>query len=107
MKKFALISAGLCAAMFLAACDSTEKQNTSAGAVGDKAACCSTEKKCDAKCTGDAKTCTKADCCQKAATTSAPAAKGANMGAVSGEKKAGCCTATATGCPAAAAAAAK
>ena len=103
MKKFAIVTAGLCAAMFLAACGSTEKQNTAAGAVGEKSACCS-EKKCDAKCTGDAKTCTKSECCQKAATSTE--AKPANMGTVSGEKKAGCCPAS-TGCPAAAAAAAK
>lgn len=86
MKKFAFLTAGLAASLFLAACNSTEKQNTAAGAVGEKSACCSSEKKCDAKCTGDAKTCTKTDCCQKK--TAAP-------GAVS-DKKEGCCSTTKT-----------
>ena len=89
-KKFALITAGLCATMFFAACDSTEKQNTSAGAMGEKSACCTDAKKCDAKCTGDAKTCSKSDseCCMKKTATVAP-------GAV-GEKKEGCCSTTKT-----------
>ena len=81
MKKFALVTAGLCAALTLVACNSAEKK-TAAGAVGEKSACCSDAKKCDAKCTGDAKTCTKADCCQK---------KAAAPGAVS-DKKEGCCS---------------
>ena len=89
-KKFALVTAGLCATMFFAACDSTEKQNTSAGAMGEKSACCTDAKKCDAKCTGDAKTCAKSDteCCMKKTATVAP-------GAV-GEKKEGCCSTTKT-----------
>ena len=92
MKKFAFLTAGLCAAFALAACNSTEKQNTAAGAMGDKAACCSTDKKCDAKCTGDVKTCAKTDCCQKKCDAST---KTAAPGAVS-DKKEGCCSSTKT-----------
>ena len=88
MKKFAFLTAGLAATLALAACDCTEKQNTAAGAVGEKSACCSSEKKCDAKCTGDAKSCTKTDCCQKKDAKAAP-------GAVS-DKKEGCCATTKT-----------
>ena len=58
MKKFALVTAGLCAALTLVACNSAEKK-TAAGAMGEKSACCTDDKKCDAKCTGDTKTCTK------------------------------------------------
>jgi hypothetical protein len=79
MKKFGILTAGLCATLFFAACDSTEKQNTSAGAMGTKSSCCSSDKKCDSKCSGDAKSCAKSDCCKKEA---AP-------GAVS-DKKEGC-----------------
>ena len=90
MKKFAFLTAGLAASLFLAACDCTEKQNTSAGAVSGKSSCCSDAKKCDAKCTGDAKSCAKTDCCQKAdAKTAAP-------GAVSDKKEGGCCSSTKT-----------
>jgi hypothetical protein len=90
MKKFAFLTAGLAASLFLAACDCCEKQNTaSAGAMSDKPACCSAEKKCDAKCTGDVKTCSKTDCCQKKCD------KAAAPGAVS-DKKEGCCSATKT-----------
>lgn len=90
MKKFAFLTAGLAASLVLSACDCTEKQNTAAGAMGEKSACCSAEKKCDAKCTGDAKTCSKTDCCQKAdAKTAAP-------GAVSEKKEGGCCSSTKT-----------
>lgn len=85
MNKFGILAAGLCASLVLAACNTTEKQNTSAGAMGEKSACCADAKKCDAKCTGDAKTCTKADCCKKAT------AKTAAPGAV-GDKKEGCCS---------------
>lgn len=89
-KKFALITAGLCATMFFAACDSTEKQNTSAGAMGEKSACCTDAKKCDAKCTSDAKTCTKGEeCCMKKTATTPAVAPGAV-----GEKKEGCCSTT-------------
>ena len=88
MKKFGIIAAGLCAALTLAACNSTEKQNTAAGAVGEKSCCTADAKKCDAKCTGDAKTCTKTDCCQK---------KAAAPGAVS-DKKEGCCATTKASC---------
>ena len=85
MKNLGFLAAGLCASLVLAACNTTGKQNTSAGAMGDKPACCSDAKKCDAKCTGDAKSCSKVDCCQKKdAKTAAP-------GAV-GEKKEGCCS---------------
>ena len=86
MKKFALLTAGVAATLFFAACNSTEKQNTAAGAMGEKSACCTDAKKCDAKCTGDAKSCSKTDCCQKAA---------AAPGAVS-DKKEGCCSQTTT-----------
>ena len=90
MKKFAFLTAGLAASLFLAACDCTEKQNTSAGAVSGKSSCCSDAKKCDAKCTGDAKSCAKTECCQKAdAKTAAP-------GAVSDKKEGGCCSSTKT-----------
>ena len=85
MKKFAFLTAGLAASLFLAACNSTEKQNTSAGAMGTKSSCCSTDKKCDSKCSGDAKTCAKTDCCKKEA---AP-------GAVS-DKKEGCASSCGT-----------
>ena len=94
MKKFAIATAGLCAAMFLAACNSTEKQNTAAGAVGEKS-CCTADAKCEAKCTGDAKTCTKADCCQKKGTDTT---KTAAPGAVGDEKKDGCCSAKKASC---------
>ena len=86
MKKFALLTAGVAATLFFAACNSTEKQNTAAGAMGEKSACCTDAKKCDAKCTGDAKTCSKTECCQK---------KAAAPGAVS-DKKEGCCSTTKT-----------
>ena len=88
MKKFALLTAGVAATLFFAACNSTEKQNTAAGAMGDKAACCASDKKCDSKCTGDAKSCTKTDCCKKGDKAAAP-------GAVS-DKKEGCCSSTKT-----------
>jgi hypothetical protein len=86
MKKFALVTAGLCAALTLVACNSAEKK-TAAGAMGEKSACCTDDKKCDAKCTGDTKTCTKTDCCQKK--------DAAAPGAVS-DKKEGCCSQTTT-----------
>lgn len=120
MKRFGLIAAGLCAAFALTACNSTESQNTAAGAVGSKT--CATEGK---TCSTDAKTCAKAEACCKSgkkaedkgsmgavgdkdacATKKAdcakqcPAtAKDASMGAVSGEKKSGCCKSAAkSGC---------
>ncbi|MCX5641218.1 MAG: hypothetical protein NT059_10485 [Planctomycetota bacterium] len=93
-KKFALVAAGLCATMFFAACDSTEKQNTAAGAMGEKSACCTDAKKCDTKCTGDAKTCTKGDeCCMKKAAATTPAVA---PGAVGDKKEGGCCATTKT-----------
>ena len=82
MKKFAFLTAGIAAALCFAACNSTEKQNTAAGAVGNKSACCAEAAKCDAKCTGDVKTCSKTDCCKKTDAKAAP-------GAVS-DKKEGC-----------------
>jgi hypothetical protein len=93
--KFGILAAGLCAALFMTACDTTEKQNTSAGAVSGKSACCADSKTADAKCSGDAKACTKTDCAQKevAAKTVAP-------GAVSGEKKDGGCCQMKASCPA-------
>ena len=94
-KKFALITAGLCATMFFAACDSTEKQNTAAGAMGEKSACCTDAKKCDTKCTSDAKTCTKGEeCCMKKATATTPTAAPAVAPGAVGEKKEGCCSTT-------------
>jgi hypothetical protein len=94
-KKFALITAGLCATMFFAACDSTEKQNTSAGAMGEKSSCCTDAKKCDTKCTSDAKTCTKgAECCMTKATATTPTSAPAVAPGAVGEKKEGCCSTT-------------
>ena len=92
--KFSLIAAGLCAALCMTACDTTEKQNTSAGAVSGKSACCADSKTADAKCSGDAKTCTKTDCASK------DAAKAVAPGAVSGQKEGGCCQMKAGACPA-------
>lgn len=88
MKKFAFLTAGIAAALCFAACNSTEKQNTAAGAVGNKSACCSEAAKCDAKCTGDAKTCAKTECCKKTDAKAAP-------GAVS-DKKEGCASSCGT-----------
>jgi hypothetical protein len=88
MKKFAFLTAGIAAALCFAACNSTEKQNTAAGAVGNKSACCSEAAKCDAKCTGDVKTCAKTDCCKKTDAKAAP-------GAVS-DKKEGCASSCGT-----------
>ena len=83
-KKFALITAGLCATMFFAACDSTEKQNTSAGAMGEKSSCCT-----------DAKTCAKgAGCCTTKATATTPTSAPAVAPGAVGEKKEGCCSTT-------------
>lgn len=94
MKRFGILAAGLCAALALSACNSTESQNTSAGAVGTKSACCADGKKCATECSGDAKTCAKGASCCKAAKDST--ATTGNMGAV-GEKKSGCCAAK-SGC---------
>ena len=88
MKKFAFLTAGIAAALCFAACNSTEKQNTAAGAVGNKSACCAEAAKCDAKCTGDATTCKKTDCCKKTDAKAAP-------GAVS-DKKEGCASSCGT-----------
>ncbi len=83
-KKFALVTAGLCATMFFAACDSTEKQNTSAGAMGEKSSCCT-----------DAKTCAKgAECCMTKATATTPTSAPAVAPGAVGEKKEGCCSTT-------------
>lgn len=116
MKRFGLIAAGLCAAFALTACNSTESQNTSAGAVGNKT-CCTTGKTCST----DAKTCAKGEACCKSGTKAEDkgsmgavgtdecatkksecskqcpatgASKDASMGTVSGEKKSGCCKAS-------------
>ncbi len=101
MKRFGILAAGLCAAFALSACNSTETQNTSAGAVGAKTACCTDGKTCST----DAKTCAKgAACCKSAEAKS-------SMGAVSGTgecatKKAECsatkaeCTGAKAACPA-------
>jgi hypothetical protein len=115
MKRFGLIAAGLCAAFALAACNSTESQNTSAGAVSGKQ-CCTTGKTCST----DAKTCAKGEACCKAGAKAEDkgsmgavggagecgakkaecskqcpatgATKDASMGTVSDEKKSGCCS---------------
>ncbi len=117
MKRFGILAAGLCAAFVLTACNSTETQNTSAGAVGSKQ-CCSEAKACDATKTCDTtKACAKGEACCKAGDKAAvkgsmgtvgdkaecqkqcpaAAAKDASMGAVSGEaKKSGCCSKSAS-----------
>jgi hypothetical protein len=94
MKKFALVTAGLCAALTLVACNSAEKK-TAAGAMGEKSACCTDAKKCDTKCTSDAKTCTKgAECCMTKATATTPTSAPAVAPGAVGEKKEGCCSTT-------------
>jgi hypothetical protein len=112
MKRFGILAAGLCAAFVLTACNSTETQNTSAGAVGSKQ-CCSDAKACDTT-----KACAKGEACCKAGDKAAvkgsmgtvgdskpecqkqcpaTATKDASMGAVSGKaKKSGCCSKSAS-----------
>lgn len=105
MKRFGMLAAGLCAAFVLTACNTTESQNTSAGAVGGSK-CCATSKACCTKKEGECKagdksmgavsgkgecSATKAECTK----TCPAAAKDAPMGAVS-EKKSGCCASKCT-----------
>jgi hypothetical protein len=63
--------------------------------MGEKSSCCTDAKKCDTKCTSDAKTCTKgAECCMNKATATTPASAPAVAPGAVGEKKEGCCSTT-------------